>query len=165
MRQRPATGLGGFGLLAITHSPCCRSAGIEGISPLPKAISWTFLRPWRLKHPHQRVVFQAERQGPVRVQQVNLRHLSDCCQVRRPAALADAEPGVDVGQAHVGHLALVVEEVDLTRWCRRCGWPRWSGCREAGARGVCGPVPPPACAKARRIPCSDAHGRSGRSAR
>src|SRR5260370_4961729 len=67
--------------------------------------------PVDLEHPHQRVVVQTARQGPDRVKLVNPQHLSDGRQLRGPAALADAETGVDLAEPHVGCLAFVVEAI------------------------------------------------------
>ena len=80
--------------------------------------------PIDLKHPHQGVIVQTARQGPVWVKLVNLEHPADCRQFRRPATLADAEPGVDVAQTHVWRLALVVQKVHPANGADDAACPR-----------------------------------------
>lgn len=63
------------------------------------------------QHPRQRVIGQSARQRPVWIERADIKHLSNGGQLGRAAALADSKSGIDIAQAHVRRLVLVVQKI------------------------------------------------------
>jgi hypothetical protein len=85
---------------------------VEGnLLDLPGSAANVYRQSVYLKNPYHRIVFKTAWQGPVWIKLLDLEHLSNRRQFCRPATHTDAESSVDVAQAHVRRVALIVQKV------------------------------------------------------